>query len=300
MPSTRRKTGTHLLRAVWSLQWHIINGSSRLCSDRPSMSSDAVGAWQELQQPASGWQALLPTCMRTRHTVPVTWSGWSTGHLTRWAVRLSSWQSLYTDDPHRNQPSRLAVRRPGRKPRHREQTAVLYTSVTSEKYRSNIVWSSRISLNVILMWQTCSGQRSSMYARSKRRALERQEIIFPCEFGICSYYQNEEEICDSYLGLCTFWVLVSQVACGEPLRSGNPRFFPATKHFFFAEVATAFSIRKYPKSFLVVIESRLFELDGCRTGQDRQPPTPWRWVRARNMTKRTRKRPTGARICICI
>jgi len=44
------------------------------------------------------------------------------------------------------------------------------------------------NVNVILTQQTC-GQRSSMSAKSKHRALE---ICFPIESAICCKYQNIE------------------------------------------------------------------------------------------------------------
>ena len=81
-------------------------------------------------------------------------------------------------------------------------------------------------VHVILTQQTCS-QRSSRAAESKRRALGNYFSGRICYMFLISKCRG-----DSGLGLCT----TSGLAFKEPQRND---IFPASKHVFFPEVATA-------------------------------------------------------------
>jgi len=85
-------------------------------------------------------------------------------------------------------------------------------------------------VHVILTLQTC-GQRSSMSAESKRRALGNCFSERICYMFLISKCRGDLD-----LGLCT----TSGLVFGEPQRNGKIRFFLRQNTFFFPEVATMY------------------------------------------------------------
>jgi len=74
-------------------------------------------------------------------------------------------------------------------------------------------WFCSSNVYVILTLQTCR-QRSCMSAGSLEANTERWHYIFPCEFALCSCYQNVEE---SLISVCTqFWDLQQECSCIVP------------------------------------------------------------------------------------
>jgi len=76
--------------------------------------------------------------------------------------------------------------------------------------------------NMIWMRQTC-GQRSSMSAGSKRRALKNSFVVRICYVFLLSQCRGDLDV-----GLCTLWTL----AYGETLRNEKFRFFLRQRTFF--------------------------------------------------------------------